>query len=168
MGLARLWAPLAVVFVLVVLVPPSPAGAQVPAPEPVDISFDLGPFDGSLGDWPVTAVKVQGNLTEGEEFTVELRGSGGTLLWSATASFVAPVTRIEVAGVTVRAVTWAGLSQAVRSLPAAEIDRPEINRSTPGTGGSGQLALSMVLAVIIVAVIFRTPLPSASTQRWTR
>jgi hypothetical protein len=47
-------------------------------------------------------------------------------------------------------------------------NRAEVLRSGPGGGGSGQLALSMILAVTIVAIIFRSPLPSASSQRWTR
>lgn len=41
-------------------------------------------------------------------------------------------------------------------------------RQGSGLGGAGQLALSMVIAVIFVAILFRTPLPSATTQRWRR
>jgi hypothetical protein len=35
-------------------------------------------------------------------------------------------------------------------------------------GGSGQLAVAMVLVVIVLVVLFRTPLPSATSQRWTK
>lgn len=41
-------------------------------------------------------------------------------------------------------------------------------RQGSGLVGAGQLALSMVIAVIFVAILFRTPLPSATTQRWRR
>lgn len=37
-----------------------------------------------------------------------------------------------------------------------------------GFGGAGQLALSMVVAVIFVAILFRSPLPSATTTRWRK
>ena len=39
--------------------------------------------------------------------------------------------------------------------------------SSSGTGGAGQLALSMVVAGVLVTIVFRSPLPSASAQRWT-
>ena len=41
-------------------------------------------------------------------------------------------------------------------------------RQGSALGGAGQLALSMVIAVIFVAILFRAPLPSATTQRWRR
>jgi len=37
-----------------------------------------------------------------------------------------------------------------------------------GATGAGQLALSMVIAVVFVAILFRTPLPSATTVRWRK
>lgn len=44
----------------------------------------------------------------------------------------------------------------------------QLPRQGSGLGGAGQLALSMVIAVIFVAILFRAPLPSATTQRWRR
>ena len=38
----------------------------------------------------------------------------------------------------------------------------------PGGAGSGQLALSMVVAIVLVSIVFRAPLPSATTQRWRK
>jgi hypothetical protein len=44
----------------------------------------------------------------------------------------------------------------------------EILGGASGGSGSGQLALSMILAIVVLAIVFRTPLPSSSTQRWTK
>lgn len=44
----------------------------------------------------------------------------------------------------------------------------EVLSQGSGGGGGGLLALSMVLSVILVAILFRTPLPSQATQRWTK
>jgi hypothetical protein len=68
---------------------------------------------------------------------------------------------------------------AVDAAPAvpAEVEAAQVVRLPRGSetwsaagGGAGkaQLALSMVLAIIIVAVLFRSPLPAASGERWTR
>lgn len=49
------------------------------------------------------------------------------------------------------------------------VDRPDqLPQQGNGAGGAGQLALSMVIAVIFVAILFRTPLPSATTVRWRK
>ncbi|HSP04275.1 MAG TPA: hypothetical protein VLR27_12270, partial [Acidimicrobiales bacterium] len=45
---------------------------------------------------------------------------------------------------------------------------PELPQQGSGLGGAGQLALSMVIAVVFVAILFRAPLPAATTQRWRR
>ena len=37
-----------------------------------------------------------------------------------------------------------------------------------GLGGAGQLALSMVIAVVFVAILFRAPLPAATSVRWRK
>jgi hypothetical protein len=70
--------------------------------------------------------------------------------------------------IAVGALADAGVSQPQTVVAGVQIERPEVTWSAAGSGGSGQLALSMVLAIIVVAVVFRTPLPSASTQRWTK
>ncbi len=44
----------------------------------------------------------------------------------------------------------------------------EVLSQGAGGGGGGLLALSMVLSVVLVAILFRTPLPSQATQRWTK
>jgi hypothetical protein len=36
-----------------------------------------------------------------------------------------------------------------------------------GSGGAGILALALVVAALLVALLFRSPLPSTSTERWT-
>lgn len=54
-------------------------------------------------------------------------------------------------------------------VEGAQVVRPHVAWSAAGGGaGKAQLALSMVLAIIIVAVLFRSPLPSTSSERWTR
>lgn len=47
-------------------------------------------------------------------------------------------------------------------------DDPQPVPQGNGFGGAGQLALSMVVAVVFVAILFRTPLPSATTTRWRK
>lgn len=148
----------------------APAAAQEGPPVGnVDISFDVGEFDSELGDWAIEVVEVSGDLTPGEAFTVEVRGEGEVVLFTATQPYAGDVTRIEVpVPVAVGDVVDAGISQAQPIVGGVVIERPEVDWSASGGGGSGQLALSMVMTVIIVAIVFRTPLPSASTQRWTK
>jgi hypothetical protein len=147
----------------------TPVSAQTLPTRDVDISFDVGSFDPGLDDWAIDAVEVEGDLAAGAPFTVELRGSDDTLLWSATQPYPGQPTRITVSSaVAVGDVAQAGISQPDVAVAGVQIERPEVTWSAAGGGGSGQLALSMVLAIIVVAVVFRTPLPSASSQRWTR
>ena len=137
----------------------------------VDISFDVGDFDSAAGDWTIDVVEVSGDLEDGQEFTVELTDSDGEVVWSATESFDEPVTRISVTEpVTVGEVASAGVSQAQAPpvVGGVQIEPPIVDWGASGGGGGGQLALSMVMAVLLVAIVFRTPLPSASSQRWTR
>ena len=162
--------PLQVMFGLIIgLLLADPAHAQEELVGNVDITFDVGDYDAAIDDWAIEVVEVTGDLAVGEDFTVELTGEGGVVVWSATQPYTAPVTRIEVTPpVGVADVVSAGVSQPLTIVGGVQIERPEITWSASGGGGSGQLALSMVLAIIVVAVVFRTPLPSASTQRWTR
>jgi hypothetical protein len=62
----------------------------------------------------------------------------------------------------------AGVSQALTVVGGVQIEPPTVDYGASGGGGGGQLALSMVMAVLLVAIVFRTPLPSSSTQRWTK
>ncbi len=138
------------------------------APRSVNISFDLGDFDTARGDWPVSTVIVDGDLDEGVDFTVELRGTGDRVIWSAVRAFTLPQTRIGTGEfIGVGDVTRAGISQALTLDPL--LVQPELSENpVQGGGGStGQVATSMVLVIIIAVILFRTPLPSASTQRWT-
>jgi hypothetical protein len=158
----------AVVAALVVAAPR--ASAQEEPGRRVDISFEVGTYDAVLGDFPITGVVVDGDLAEGEEITVELRGSGDQLVWTGSAAFRAPSTTIDVdPAVGVGEVTSAGLVQRLTPIVASlEVAPPEVFHSGGGGARSGQLALSMVVIVALFAILFRTPLPSASTQRWTR
>jgi len=151
---------------------PTQAHAQDESDEPigtVDISFDVGELDPVADDWTIDAVEVSGDLQDGVDFTVELTGEGGELVWSATESFTAPVTRIEVTtSVMVGEVLDAGVSQGITQVGGVQIEPPLLEWKGGGGGGGGQLALSMVMAVLLVAIVFRTPLPSATSQRWTK
>lgn len=142
-------------------------GGEAP-PAEVDISFDTGGYDAGRRDFLITVVEIRGGLREGEEFTVELGGSGGRVLWSATRVFTAPLTRVEVdEKVAVGDVTSASVSQ--RSLEVVlDAVSPDVPSAVEGTGGSGQLTLSMLVTIVVVAVVFRSPLPSAQTSRWTK
>jgi hypothetical protein len=149
----------------------SAVGAQEPEPpEPgaVDIEIELGGYDAGRHDFLVKAVVVGGELRDDVDFTVELRGNGSRLLWSATRTYGGSPMRIEVdVPVGVGDVTSTGISQAALPLDV-QLVPPDGPSATLGTGGSGQLTLSMVVTIIVVAVVFRSPLPSAQTSRWTK
>lgn len=149
----------------------APAGAQeIGDGRQVEITFDVGDFDEDEGDWPITVVYVSGDMDVSEPFTVELLDDDGVTLWSATEEFTAPITTVTVVPfVAVGEVTDAAVSQAVAEVAGEVVERPpaEVLTQGAGGGGGGTLALSMVLAVVLVAIVFRTPLPSASSQRWT-
>jgi len=151
---------------------PVPASAQDEGDEiigNVEISFDVGEFDPVEEDWTIDVVEVSGELQDGVDFTVELTGEDGEVVWSATERFTAPVTRIDVTTpVTVGAVVDAGVSQGITAVAGVQIEPPVLEWKGGGGGGGGQLALSMVMTVLLVAMVFRTPLPSATTQRWTK
>lgn len=148
------------------------AGAQEPAPErDVSIDFEVGDFDADEGDWGIDAVVVAGDVDPAEPFTVVLSDDGGAELWSGTATFAEPSTTVPVDGfVAVGDVTEAAISQAAPAVAGDVVTRQDVDLSQQGSGGGngGQLALSMVLAVIMVAILFRSPLPAATTQRWRR
>lgn len=153
--------------VCLVVLPSTAASAQEEPGGAVDISFDVGEFDEAAGDWTIDVVEVSGDLVDGQEFTVELTDAQGEVVWSATEDFTDPVTQIPVATtVTVGEVASAGIAQDV--IDVVQIEPPTVEWGASGGGGGGQLALSMVMAVLLVAIVFRTPLPSATSQRWTR
>jgi hypothetical protein len=147
-----------------------PAAAQDPGViGNVDISFDIGDVDAATGEWTIDAVEVTGELVDGQDFTVELTGPDDAVVWSATETYSAPLTRIPVTEpLLVNEVAGAGVSQGITEVAGVQIEPPKIDFGASGSGGGGQLALSMVMAVLLVAIVFRTPLPSASTQRWTK
>lgn len=160
-----------VLGVAALLINAAPASAQE-ADEvlgEVDISFVVGEYDPALDDWAVTAVEVSGDLEDGRPFTVTVTGAGGEELWAATQAFDAPVMQIPVNPVVgVGEITAAGVSQPLVEVGGAVVERPQVDWSRAGGGGSGQLALSIILAILVVAIVFRTPLPSATSQRWTK
>jgi hypothetical protein len=185
----------------------------------VTIDFEVGDFDSSEGDWPITVVSVSGDLEPDEVFVVELRDGEGGVVWAGEGVFSPPTTSVAVERfVAVGDVHEAAIGQRLPEEAATTTDlaEPEVAgdvvtnppsristapSSTPpspaaptdpqtpaptvegdvtvapdaslprqgsGLGGAGQLALSMVIAVVFVAILFRTPLPSATTQRWRR
>jgi hypothetical protein len=187
----------------------APVGAQTAEDRPVSIEFDVGDHDAARGDWPITVVRVSGDLDVGELFVVELRDGDGAVLWAGEAVYRPPTTSVAVDQfVAVGDVEEAAIGQRLppTTLPAPDepeapvpIEEPEVAREvvtmpdppqeavspTPrvrgdvvtrpepvpqgnGFGGAGQLALSMVIAVVFVAILFRTPLPSATTMRWRK
>ncbi len=154
------------------LTDPASAQTEPEAVTPVDIDFDIGPYDPTIADWPVDAVLVTGDIDAGQELTVEVRGEGDVLLWSATGDVTSTTTRFAVEQVlAVGDVTSAGLSaESLTEVLGEVIERPDADlfRSGSGGSGSGQIALSMILALVVAALVFRTPLPSTSTQRWRK
>jgi hypothetical protein len=146
----------------------APASAQDGSLGQVDISFDVGEYDPTIGDWAIEVVEVSGALAEGQAFTVELVDRDGLVLWSSTQTYAEPMRIAVDRTVPVGAVAEAGVSQPQVVVAGVQVVRPEVTWSAAGGGGSGQLSLSMVLAIVVVAIVFRTPLPSASTERWTR
>lgn len=192
----------------------SPAGAQVE--RNVTIDFEVGDFDPTEGDWPITVVNVSGDLDADEVFVVELRDGDGEIVWAGEGVFSPPTTSVTVDSfVAVGDVDEAAIGQRLpeEATTTTAVPEPEVagdvvtnppsristapsttppSSPTPteptaptvegdvtvapdplprqGSGlvGAGQLALSMVIAVIFVAILFRTPLPSATTQRWRR
>jgi hypothetical protein len=202
-----------------------PATAQENASDEVrevEVSYEIGAYDGQRRDWPIVAVVVRGDLDPEQDLNVELWGEGYRL-WIGSSAVTLPVTRLEVdqfvpVGELVEVGIWQQLPEdetievivppgllpaevvppeepaADEVDPEDELDpeeeeevdpeeavaptevggtqvgprRAEVIGGGAGGGASGQLALSMVLTVVVLTILFRTPLPSASTQRWTR
>jgi hypothetical protein len=170
--LGKLAGALSVIVLLTVAGTTTPALAQdttgttLSTPRSADIGLETGEFDERLGDWPITAVTVRGEMDEGTNFTVLLLGKVGQVVWTGTATYKDPVTTIEVKGVSVRQVEAAKFesSAVLGNLVAPDLDKP----TASGGGSSGQVATSMTLVIIIAVILFRTPLPAAATQRWTK
>jgi hypothetical protein len=152
----------------------SPAMSQQPGsgddtPTQALISFDVGDYSSELHDWRVDAVLVSGDLEDGKDITVELLGADDRVLWTATAPFTAPQSRIEVHdSVVVGEVASAGMSQEGTPVDPQLVPSQVVDPVQGGGGSSGQVATSMVLVIIVAVILFRTPLPAASTQRWTK
>jgi hypothetical protein len=135
----------------------------------VSISFEVGELDPTAGDWTIDAVEVSGELEEGREFTITLLNAGGGTVWTGSAAYTDPITTIEVSEpVFVGEVASAGVEQGITVVGGVQIEPPIVEWSAGGGAGGGDLALSMVLAVFLVALVFRTPLPSATVARWTK
>lgn len=144
-------------------------GAGEGTPTQAAISFDVGDYNPELHDWRVDAVLVSGDLQDGEDITIELLGANDRVLWTATAPFTAPQVRIEVHDtVVVGDVAAAGLSQEGEPIDPQLVPSEVVDPVQGGGGSSGQVATSMVLVIIVAVILFRTPLPAASTQRWTK
>lgn len=210
----------ALILAVITLLLAAPASAQ--EDRPVTIDFEVGDFDSSEGDWPITVVNVSGDLEVGEIFVVELRDGDGGVVWAGEGVYSPPTTSVPVDSfVAVGDIEEAAIGQrlpeetttttnpppaepvvagdivtnptttsapAVTPVPpppppettdpaapppTVEGDvtvtpEPDLPQQGSGLGGAGQLALSMVIAVVFVAILFRAPLPAATTQRWRR
>ena len=161
----------AVVLCVAILCVPESVAAQSTDERDVEITFDTGDFDADAGDWPITVVYVSGDVDEAAPFTVELLGEDGGVLWTGTEDFDGPTTAVAVASfVAVGDVVQAAISQPDPEVAGDVTERDVVDVLRQGAGGSGggTIALSLVLAIILLAILFRTPLPSAVTQRWTK
>lgn len=210
---------LPLLLIAVAIAWPSHAGAQTSEDRRITIDFEVGDFDSSEGDWPITVVNVSGDLEPDEVFVVELRDGDGDIVWAGEGVFSPPTTSVTVDSfVAVGDVDEAAIGQRLpeetttttappepvvagnvvtnpttppppssTTVPPTTIEaieppappptvegdvtttsEPELPQQGSGLGGAGQLALSMVIAVVFVAILFRAPLPAATTQRWRR
>jgi hypothetical protein len=176
----------------------SPAAAQdasVGDVRSVEISYEVGPYDPASQDWGIVAVVLRGDLDPDEPVNVELWAEGQRL-WAGITRVTAPETRLPVddfvaIGDLVEVGIWQPLAPAEDFVilspdlpepppnepavePAAEVGGIRVPEATDEVlgrtagGGSGQLALAMILVAIVLVIVFRTPLPSATSQRWTK
>jgi hypothetical protein len=145
----------------------STTSTSLKVPTRAAVEFEIGDYDSAVGDWAIEAVTVTGDIQDNTTFTIILRGSGGRELWRVDSEFMGPEMRIPVgAEVAVGDVTSTELSS---NLVAGQLITPELEDRLQGGGGStGQVATSMALVMIIAVILFRTPLPAAATQRWTK
>ncbi len=144
------------------------AGSQGDESRAVKVSFDIGDYDESEHDWPVLAVIVSGDFEADKDFTVQVLGASDRVLWEATQPYNAPVMRFYLPErMWLRDVTATRVSQAM-TLDPLLVEPDLVDPVAGGGGGTGQVATSMVLVIIIAVVLFRTPLPSAASQRWTK
>ena len=163
------------------------AGAAQAAPGdpiPAQVRFEIGAYNATARDWPITAVQLSGGLLEGKRAAVTLEGAGGTTLWEGEADFAAPVTRLPVdrfvpVGAVVRVslyqqgfpVVVAGIVTKVAVAgvpPAGEVKsvevRPEvITRPLPSTASSSvrevvargtASAPRMAVSMVVLLVVF--------------
>ncbi len=136
------------------------------APTRATVEPEVGEYSGALGDWPVEAVRVTADIDAGTTFTVVLKGSSGQVLAEETTQYTEPFTRVPVSGVSVRELAGVEFKS---TLVLGQLITPELEERLQGGGGStGQVATSMALVTIIAVILFRTPLPAAATQRWTK
>ena len=115
----------------------------------------------------MTAIKVTADIEDNTTFSVILHGSGGRELWRVDTQFRGPTMTIPVTGVAVGDVTETELSTPTSWLGPLIV--PELDNTVSGGGRfDGQVATSLALVMIIAVILFRTPLPAAATQRWTK
>ncbi|MEX0948635.1 MAG: hypothetical protein WD296_07505 [Acidimicrobiia bacterium] len=94
------------------LLPAAAAHAATDEPIAAEVRFEIGPFNATARDWPITAVQLRGGLLEGKRANVTLEGAGGVTLWEGEVVFTGPVTRLVLDRfVTVGAVVRVSLSQ---------------------------------------------------------
>jgi hypothetical protein len=151
-----------------------PAAAQdttsttTKAPTEANVDFEVGRYGvGGKEDWPIDALIVSGDMDDNTTLTVTVKGEGGRVIWTDAIQYFNPSTRVPVTGVGVGDVQAVEVSSALvaGAVIQAQLEEP----SVPGGGGStGQVATSMSLVIIVAVILFRTPLPAAATQRWTK
>src|SRR5213076_2405429 len=78
------------------LLPAGAALAATDAPIPAEVRFEIGAYNATASDWPITAVQLRGGLLEGKRANVTLEGAGGVTLWEGDINFASPMTRLVV------------------------------------------------------------------------
>jgi hypothetical protein len=170
------------------------AHAATDTPIPAVIQFEIGPYNDTAHDWPITALQLQGGLLDGKTADVTLVGAGGATLWEGEITFTSPMTRLVVDRfVPVGAVESVSLAQegfpvavapVVTEAPTPESPAPQVRseivtlpppeaspsvRSVAFTGSASapRIAVSLIVLLVLFAVVFRLPLFSAGAQtRW--
>lgn len=126
---------------------------------------------------PITSVLVGSFVAVGdvEEAAIgQMLPEEITTTTTTTIQEAEPVVAGDVVTIpTTPSTTAPEVPETTAPLPPPEVEgdvvtQPQVRQQGSGVGGAGQLALSMVIAVVFVAILFRAPLPAATTTRWRK